>query len=137
MSDKLPPTVETVFPACRQTGTPSVLGPLSLCQYALRLKSATYAVDSVCVAQAVVDIENEDGVIGIYVNMINVVRWCIEDVAVNTCNEATAGLALLLEVNFTLGIAFRTNDNGVVFLAVCAAYEGQSELVGGSFGGDR
>ena len=100
------------------------------------------AIDALGVADIVVDIHDEHGVVGVDVNLIGVVCGTVETVAVDAADEALAiGLgfgtvfvlldadSLLLEVDLTPVFVLGVEDHGVVELGVCAAHHGDAELV--------
>ena len=62
--------------------------------------------------------------------MINVIGGNGKLVAVYSCDEPYTFLPFLLEVDFAVAVViFRIDDKGIVFLGVCAAYQGNTEYI--------
>ena len=100
------------------------------------------AVDALGVADIIINIHDHDGVVGIDVYLVGVVCGAVEAVAVDAADEALAiglglgavvgglnAIAFLLEVDFAPVLVLGVEDHGVVVVGVCAAHEGDAELV--------
>ena len=74
------------------------------------------AVDALRVADDVVDVHDEHRVVGVDVDVIDIVCRAVEAVAVSTLYEALAFLALLFEVQLAVVLVLRVYHHGVVFL---------------------
>ena len=64
-------------------------------------------MDTVGVADMVVHIHDQDGVVGVDIYAVRVVRGGWESVAINVRNKAFAVFSLLLEVDFAAVLALR------------------------------
>jgi Na+-transporting NADH:ubiquinone oxidoreductase subunit NqrA len=90
-----------------------------------------YAVDTVGICHAVIDIHRYHGIIGIDINMIDIIRGLIELIAVDGSDKAFPFGALFLEIDLALGASVLGIDNeGVPFLAIRTTSEGYTELIG-------
>jgi len=92
-------------------------------------------IDTLRVADIVVDVHHDDVIVSVDVNLVRVVSRTREHIAVDACNEALAvhlhffalvvfldDVALLLEVHLTLvAVVFGIDDHGIVEACTGAA----------------
>ena len=87
------------------------------------------AVDALCVGADIVDIERQNRVVGIDVDVVDIVSRSREVVAVGSLDEALAFLTLLFEVYLAAVFPFGIHNHRIVLLGVGAANERYAELV--------
>ena len=98
-------------------------------------------------ADNVVDVHDEDTIVGIDVDVVLVVLGTIESIAVGTFDEALAkdlllhhlllflaplfydAIAFLFEVHLTGILLLGIDNERIVVVGFCAAYKGDSELI--------
>ena len=89
-----------------------------------------HSVDAVGVRYIIVNIEDTHRVIGIDVDVIDIVRRGVEHVSVDGFDEAFSGCTFFLKIDFAFGCTLGVDNDGVVFLAVRSTAEGDAELIG-------
>ena len=100
------------------------------------------AIDAVGAADDVVDVHDEDTIVGIDVDVVLVVLGTIESIAVGTFDEALAidlllfalvvgldAIAFLFEVHLTGILLLGIDNERIVVVGGSAAYKGDSELI--------
>ena len=87
------------------------------------------SVDTLGVGTNIIDVHHNNRIVGVDVDVIDIVSWTLEIVAVDAFNESLAGSAFLFEVYLTPVFTFGIYHHGVVLIRVSTTNQTDTELV--------